>query len=267
MPFYIPKSQVTTNLYTNGNEYMIATTGKPYTGYYYETSKGKQYTGKVPNNRSSVLLIKLVKEKKIPEGLETLEFIEYKPNHDSEYKFLSENSLMINERYANLIYGKGLDNLRAIPQPHYSYPTEEHLKIGSCVKYFAKKTTDNSTYFEISEETYKKFEKKDKNVALELYEVLSTPWYVGNQEYLNEDIVKNIEKNNNWINFNILFGTSPQQTYNNSRPNVKKSSTVTTPSFLSNTSSPSTNTSSPSTNTSSPSTNTSSPSSGGGGGY
>jgi hypothetical protein len=244
MPFYIPKSQITTNLYTNGNEYMIATTSKPYTGYYYETSKGKKYTGKVPNNRSSVLLIDLVKEKNTPEGLKALEFIEYKPNHDSEYNFLSKNSLMINEHYSNLIYGKGLNNLRAIPQPYHSYPTEEQLKIGSCVKYFAKKTTEN-TYFEISKETYEKFEKKDKNVALELYEVLSTPWYVGQQEYLNEDIVNNIEKNNKWINFNTLFGTYPQQTYNNTPPDTKTISTT------------------PST----PTNSSSSPSSGGGGGY
>ena len=49
MPFYLPKSQVKTNLYTNGNEYMVASTSNPYTGYYYETSKGEKFIGKIPN--------------------------------------------------------------------------------------------------------------------------------------------------------------------------------------------------------------------------
>ena len=33
---YIPKNRITTNLYTRGEEYKIAATGVPYTGYYWE---------------------------------------------------------------------------------------------------------------------------------------------------------------------------------------------------------------------------------------
>ena len=45
---YYPKSQVTTNLYTYGEEYVIQETGRPYTGPYYKTSKGKFFAGENP---------------------------------------------------------------------------------------------------------------------------------------------------------------------------------------------------------------------------
>jgi hypothetical protein len=48
---YYPKSQIKTNLYTNGDEYVIELTKSPYSGYYYLTSTGIAYTGKTPDDR------------------------------------------------------------------------------------------------------------------------------------------------------------------------------------------------------------------------
>jgi hypothetical protein len=57
---YYPKSQVKTNLYTNGDEYTTSPSTSPpsvsgYTGYYFKTSTGKLFTGKdpsdIPNNQ------------------------------------------------------------------------------------------------------------------------------------------------------------------------------------------------------------------------
>ena len=51
---YFPKSQIKENLYTDGTEYMIASTKEPYKGYYFQVSNNKKYTGKntddLPNN-------------------------------------------------------------------------------------------------------------------------------------------------------------------------------------------------------------------------
>ena len=49
---YFPKSQITTNLYTNGGTYVYKDSpeGEYYIGFYFKTSKGKYYTGKNPND-------------------------------------------------------------------------------------------------------------------------------------------------------------------------------------------------------------------------
>ena len=39
---YYPKSQLVTDLYTNGDEYLLSTTQEPYTGDYYETFDGNK---------------------------------------------------------------------------------------------------------------------------------------------------------------------------------------------------------------------------------
>ena len=45
---YFPKTQVITDLYTNGNEYMTSNNNQIYVGYYWETSFGEKFTGKNP---------------------------------------------------------------------------------------------------------------------------------------------------------------------------------------------------------------------------
>ena len=51
---YYPKSQITPNLYTIGNELFLD--GESYTGYYFKTSDGKFYSGKTPNDSFVVQL-------------------------------------------------------------------------------------------------------------------------------------------------------------------------------------------------------------------
>ena len=54
---YYPKSQIKTNLYTNGDKFAIASTDEAYTGYYYTVSGNEFYTGKNPNDTPNELLI------------------------------------------------------------------------------------------------------------------------------------------------------------------------------------------------------------------
>ena len=54
---YYPKSQITPNLYTNGNEFVYANTKEPYSGYYFKTSTGKYFTGRNQDDRPNVELI------------------------------------------------------------------------------------------------------------------------------------------------------------------------------------------------------------------
>ena len=47
---YYPLSQIITNLYTNGGEYVLLNTKQPYKGYYWKTSQEKIFTGKTPQD-------------------------------------------------------------------------------------------------------------------------------------------------------------------------------------------------------------------------
>ena len=51
---YYPKSQIKTNQYTNGDDFVIG--GRNYVGDYYETSDGRFFTGKSPSNPPNKLL-------------------------------------------------------------------------------------------------------------------------------------------------------------------------------------------------------------------
>ena len=218
MPFYLPKSQVKTNLYTNGGEYMVASTSNPYIGYYYETSKGEKFVGKIPNTRSSVLIISITNPNNpVLDTLQRTEVIEFRPNYDSADEEYSPNSMVNNDTYRSLTNSKNQIETRFLPQQTYSYPTEEELKIGSYTKYFSKRT-NGYIYIEISKDSYTKFKNKDSKVAWELYECISTPWYVGSNNYLNKVLIKDIEEKYNWLGFSNFFGTGPQQNYNNSSP-------------------------------------------------
>ena len=54
---YFPKSQIKSNLYTNGEEYILSTSKESYTGYYYTTSNGSSYTGRNPQDGPNILLL------------------------------------------------------------------------------------------------------------------------------------------------------------------------------------------------------------------
>ena len=55
---YYPKSQITPNLFTNGDEFVyLHNENISYTGFYYKTSAGKFYTGKNPSNGNGSELI------------------------------------------------------------------------------------------------------------------------------------------------------------------------------------------------------------------
>ena len=59
---YYPLNRTKTNSYTPGKEFIILSTKKPYTGYYWEDYEGKFFTGKTPNDPSPLELIPIPKQ-------------------------------------------------------------------------------------------------------------------------------------------------------------------------------------------------------------
>jgi hypothetical protein len=153
---YHPKSQVKSNLYTNGNEYYLLNTKILYTGYYYETSEGKKYTGKFPLDGQNTLL--------------------------TPFEQPTETTQDIEGTSPQILQSSAVDNYnnkpvqpRFLPTPYQSTPTNAQGSLGEYQRYFAKKTNE-LIYMEISEDTYNKLTNKDPNIAFELYEVVSMPW-------------------------------------------------------------------------------------------
>ena len=231
MAFYYPKSQVKTNLYTNGGELIVYSTKEEYKGYYFETSTGKKYAGKAPNNRSSILLVPFEDTNEPELTSETVqEAIIFRPNFDSSDPMLSENSLVMNDQYHNLTSGKNLTKSRFLPVPCYSVPTEEELKIGSYFRYFAKKTNEY-IYTEISKSDYKKFKKLDPTVAFELYECIELPWNLTKSTLTNRITVIEAQKDLRWFGFVNYFNNDfgAPESSNVSSVNYTPPTTSTTP--------------------------------------
>ena len=204
---YYPKSQIQTNLYTNGQEYVIKNTTEYYVGFYYKLSNGRLYAGKEPQ---SLRKLELVIPEDVPVSEEEYEsnkiriaLFEGDPDPVFDVNESLFNGISIVE-YTELL-AKGKINLktRLSPTPYHPKPTFKEEQIGEYRRYFAKKTNE-LIYIEISEETYDKFISNDPTVASDLYNCLFLPWSLTDSE-VNRKVVDLIEKNNNWVAFHHYF--------------------------------------------------------------
>jgi len=175
---YFPKSQITTNLYTNGKEYVYVGTDKEYIGYYFQTSNGKSYTGKNPNDPP-------VEEITTP--IQT-------SNEDAEEGAIGNYSqtvalYLIPDVYA-IASNIGLNATPPKPPTQtISLPTEDNYKLGEYQRYFASK--DNEVrYIEITQEEYTKFVNREPNVDYFLYTAFKLPWLISG----NRSEVVNVNK-------------------------------------------------------------------------
>jgi len=204
MAFYYPKSQIQTNLFTEGGEYILEFNKREYVGYYYQISDGKKYVGNIPNSNSPLLLIPIEKTN-FPQFTPNNPPITYKPNHDFGESYLSPNGMINNEDYRRLTE-IGID--RFPPLPYFPQPTSKDYQIGEFQRYFTKKTNE-LIYIEVSKETFNKFINEDSTVALDLYNPISLPWNLTGDEkqvyQSNKNIVELVERENNWYGFTSYF--------------------------------------------------------------
>jgi hypothetical protein len=157
---YYPKSQIKTNLYTNLSKFIISSTQEGYSGYYYETSSGKNYTGKFPGDGSNFLLIS-----------PPLSTIKSEIFNNPQSQALIE-PLEIYQPDSNILTNI---NVRLVPQYYTPFPTPQETQQGSIIRYFCKKGNEYR-YIEINKETYNKLFSQDKTVAWDLYTPISLQW-------------------------------------------------------------------------------------------
>jgi hypothetical protein len=189
---YYPLSQITSNLYTNGGEYVYKSNQENYTGYYWKTSSGKIYTGKTPQD--------------IP----TSELISANSNPLNPVLQNSSIPVIINQNdfeNTNYINIKSIDTSQIALTPLYfpTQPTQQDYQIGEFRRYFCKKTNEIQ-YIEISKDQFDLLVAKDPQILWQLYFPFFIPWDItGNKEQVartNKNIVDLTMKNLRLPRFN-----------------------------------------------------------------
>jgi len=187
---YYPKSQIKTNLYTDGKEFSLSSTKEAYMGYYYETSTGQQYTGRTPQDGPNILI----------------------QRSDSYPNPLIENQSTPPEEIVLLQSAEYVDpnilSTRALPVFNLTLPTNQDKQNGQFNRYFCKKTNELK-YLEISQDTYQQLKNRDPKIAWDLYTPAIVLWVIqGNQTQVfnsNKATVQALEQNLPWYGFTQYF--------------------------------------------------------------
>jgi hypothetical protein len=167
---YYPKSQIVTNLYTNGQEYVIKSTSENYIGNYWKTSDGKFFTGKTPEDKNIQELIVATSAISLQYSNLTSEAFELKTT--SVYL---NNSDIITGEYNRL--NDTLLNVNLLPTSYNPQPTQDDYALGEFTRYFCKKTNE-LRYIEINKDTYEKLTGQDSTYLWQLYTPFKYQWII-----------------------------------------------------------------------------------------
>ena len=190
---YYPLSQITLNLYTNGNELYNATTFETYIGYYYQLSSGKYFSGKTPQDLPSFELI---------ENPPTLYPSINSFNSPPEYS-ISTNDGVLNFPYPNDFnyrdYPKYLPINRILPYYNPVLPSQQDYQNGEFRRYFCKKTNENK-YIEINQNIFDQLVAKDPRIQFTLY----IPFYLDWQLTGTKEQVAKVNRDNTLLTSTTL---------------------------------------------------------------
>jgi hypothetical protein len=190
---YFPKSQITTNLSTNGSEFQVVGTDEYYIGSYFKTSDGRFYTGKTPQDGNNKLLVQNpINDPNYPALL---------VDSDTNYFTNSLPPSYLNASKSELI-------LPPPPQGNIVFPTEEDYETGEYQRYFLKHNINN-IYLEVNQATYNNFFNLNPSVQYQLYTAIQISWILVGKPIEVYDINRNIallyEKENKIMGFSNFF--------------------------------------------------------------
>jgi hypothetical protein len=176
---YYPEFLTETNLYTNGGEYALASTGEAYIGYYWKTLDGKYFTNKNPQQVPYFPLV-------------PINFIKEQNNGDSFIQPTPE-------------YPKNDLNQNIPPNPisYVAKPTSGDYSNNFFYRYFSKPINSN-TYKEINSNDYYRLVNQDSSINFILNEAIRVKWVLGGftQDEVfrqNKTIIEYTELNSNFI--------------------------------------------------------------------
>tara|TARA_R110000772_G_scaffold44773_2_gene102957 strand:+ start:115 stop:975 length:861 start_codon:yes stop_codon:yes gene_type:complete len=195
---YYPKSQITTNLFTLGDEYVYVGTTQIYSGSYFKTSDGSAFTGKNPNNKPNN-----------PIELSSINLNDFQP-FDTELEEFPNSYDIINDDY---YWAKGINQneVTSIPKPPIQItplPSPNEYSIGEIQRYFTSKINEIK-YTEINETQYTSFINNEPTVLSSLYIAFQLPWVItgnrSNAYNVNLKTVNRIQKNFKLQGFKSYF--------------------------------------------------------------
>jgi hypothetical protein len=192
---YYPKSQIKSNLYTNGGEYILSTTREDYKGHYYEVASGQKFTGKTPQDGINIQLL--------PPTLNS----RYTPENKLDISITTIQYFQPSDDYV-VIKNIDISQEKILPQSNLTTPTQQDQSLGIFTRYFCKKNNELK-YMEIDKITHDQLKSKDSKIAWDLYTPISTLWYIkGEKEKTynaNKGLITLIEQKQSWYGFTQWF--------------------------------------------------------------
>ena len=180
---YFPKRLLNTDLYTAGNEFLLASNGEPYQGKYFEDYRGNYFTGA---NSTDTNVRKLIKNTLLVEAEQKAD-----PYNNQEGSKLnnSTTSRAYNQAKGgenNLLkYGK--DPMSFIPAPNSS----DYQK-GSISRYFTKRVNEkNPSIREINRDTFNSLRDRDGDYNFTIWRISLLNWKISGDI----DEIRRINKN------------------------------------------------------------------------
>lgn len=166
---YYPKSQVQTDLYSDG-DLLIASSGEVYIGFYWATSNGKFFTGRFPNElNNQTRLVKNISSPSerhfVPDQTHKQHFYNVTPKTISYMRLKNINTL----------------TAPALPQPIPCLPTQKDYEVGEVTRYFCKKRNE-SLFIETNKENFQQFKEKDDSVFHKGYIAFTLPWVITGEQ-------------------------------------------------------------------------------------
>jgi hypothetical protein len=203
---YYPLSQITSNLYTNGNKFFL--NGESYTGYYFKTSKGRYFTGKTPNDLPNLEIFLITQdfwEATAETELTGKSFIQLADVYDG-LVFNNQNQNPKNIFIYNNL--KPFQQITFIPSHTLTIPTSQDYHISEFRRYFCKKVNEIS-YIEIDKDTHDKLVNKDSQIEYSLYIPFYISWQLtGDKQQVartNKNIVELTMKRLSLPKFNLYL--------------------------------------------------------------
>ena len=184
---YFPKSQITSNLYTNGEELVYVSNNTNYKGSYFKTSTGEYYSGASPQDKPNLSLkIKSIQTETLDDDLGISSITKIIPSSFTQLKNID------------------VDFTRTSPPPSPNPPTSLDYTSGKFSRYFCKKI-NQTIYLEINKDTYDRLVKRDSSIVFDLYQPFTLTWTLkGNKEQVAKNNQNAVERISNKLNMSML---------------------------------------------------------------
>jgi hypothetical protein len=227
MSIYIPKSQMTTGLYTPGGEYEVKNTGEEYIGFFWAYSNGKLYTGTSPVIGSNLEIIPLKSDSNPNANFSnatSFELSEYSIlnyfENDSEHgipdpEAIQQPYTITTSSYTDVpTYNKLINSGRVvyknekIPDQAIIFPTDTDYDVTEYVRYYTLKRNE-PIFYEINKKDYNGLSSQSKFYLYGLYQPIKLYWKISGAktdvETINRNVVELYEKKYGLVGLTQFF--------------------------------------------------------------